>query len=88
MPIYEYVCAKCGEHMEVNQKISDAPLKKHSGGCGGKLTKLISANAFHLKGTGWYKTDYPKSGSGGAKKESPSSGGTETKTSSTTVKPD
>jgi len=78
MPIYEYVCEKCGEHMEVNQKMSDPPLTKHQGKCKGKLKKLISSNAFHLKGTGWYKTDYPKSGaagkSGGEKKT------TETKT--------
>jgi len=65
MPIYEYECQKCGEHFEVNQRISDAPLKKHGGGakCGGKVVKLMSANTFHLKGTGWYKTDYASSGS-------------------------
>jgi len=62
MPIYEYACQKCGEHFEVNQKMSDAPLKKHGGDskCGGKVSKLMSANTFHLKGTGWYKTDYAK----------------------------
>lgn len=60
MPIYEYKCIKCGEALEVMQKMSDPPLKRHNGAakCGGKLVKLMSSNAFHLKGTGWYKTDY------------------------------
>jgi len=42
MPIYEYRCGKCGETFEIIQKISDPLLKKHKG-CGGSLTKLISA---------------------------------------------
>ena len=61
MPIYEYECKKCGKTIEVIQKMSDAPLKKHAG-CGGTLTKLISAAGFQFKGTGWYVTDYAKSG--------------------------
>ena len=61
MPIYEYSCEKCGEVIERIQKFSDPPLKKHAE-CGGTLTKLISQSAFQLKGTGWYVTDYAKSG--------------------------
>src|SRR5436190_23676914 len=61
MPIYEYECAKCGKTIEIIQKMSDKPLKKH-GGCGGGLTKLISASGFHFKGTGWYVTDYGRKG--------------------------
>jgi len=59
MPIYEYECAKCGKTIEVIQKMSDKPLKKHAG-CGGSLTKLISASGFQFKGTGWYVTDYAR----------------------------
>src|SRR5207237_9670807 len=59
MPIYEYQCAKCGKTIEVIQKMSDKPLKKHEG-CGGTLTKLISASGFQFKGTGWYVTDYAR----------------------------
>ena len=57
MPIYEYECPKCGRIDEVLQKFSDKPLGrcKH---CSGKLHKLISHSSFHLKGTGWYVTDY------------------------------
>jgi putative FmdB family regulatory protein len=59
MPIYEYACKKCGKTIEVIQKFSDRALKKHQG-CGGALTKLISASGFQFKGTGWYVTDYAK----------------------------
>lgn len=70
MPIYEYKCQRCGRLSEVFQKSSDEPLSECT--CGGELKKLISLNSFHLKGSGWYVTDYgrPK---GGEKKTSPDS---------------
>jgi len=61
MPIYEYRCEKCDSHFEVIQKFSDKPLKFCSN-CKGRLTKLISQTSFQLKGSGWYVTDYAKSG--------------------------
>ncbi len=57
MPIYEYECTKCGKIEEAIQKFSDKPMTKCKH-CSGKLHKLISQNSFHLKGTGWYVTDY------------------------------
>lgn len=57
MPIYEYECTKCGEISEVWQKFSDPPITKCEK-CSGKVRKLISQSTFHLKGTGWYVTDY------------------------------
>jgi putative FmdB family regulatory protein len=57
MPIYEYECSKCGRVDEVIQKFSDKPLVKCKH-CSGKLHKLISHSSFHLRGTGWYITDY------------------------------
>ncbi len=63
MPIYEYECTKCGEFTEALQKFSDKPLTRCKN-CGGKLHKLISHSSFHLKGSGWYVTDY------GGKKDS------------------
>ena len=57
MPIYEYQCAACGQVVERWQKISDSPLAECPG-CGGSLHKIISSCAFHLKGSGWYVTDY------------------------------
>ncbi|MEI9813247.1 MAG: FmdB family zinc ribbon protein [Acidobacteriota bacterium] len=75
MPLYDYECAKCGVVFEVRQKFSDDPLKVHEG-CGGELTKLVSAPAFQLKGSGWYVTDYGRGGShGGALKAESSSSG-------------
>ncbi len=61
MPIYEYLCKKCGE-FEVTQRITDAPLAKCPT-CRAKVTKLISSTSFQLKGSGWYITDYGRSGS-------------------------
>ena len=57
MPVYEYECTQCGKVEEVIQKFSDKPLT-NCRRCGGKLQKLISQSTFHLKGTGWYVTDY------------------------------
>ena len=57
MPIYEYECKKCGRLTEALQKFSDPPMTKCES-CNGKMKKLISQNTFHLKGSGWYVTDY------------------------------
>lgn len=65
MPIYEYECTRCGEVEEIFQKISDKPLSKCKK-CSGKLHKLISHSSFHLKGTGWYATDYASKSSPGS----------------------
>lgn len=56
MPTYEYRCARCGEHLEVVQSFSEAPLTKHRG-CGGRLSKVLSPAGIVLKGSGFYKTD-------------------------------
>ena len=58
MPIYEYRCAACGHQDEHLQKVSDAPLAVCPS-CGKrKYQKQLSAAGFHLKGTGWYATDF------------------------------
>ena len=72
MPLYEYACNRCGKRFEVLQKFSDEPLKTHEE-CGGEVDRLLSAPAFQFKGSGWYVTDYAKSGS------SPANGSSETK---------
>lgn len=62
MPIYEYHCKACGQQVDVMQKFSDPPLKKCPE-CGkSKLEKVISAPSFHLKGGGWYVTDFKDGG--------------------------
>ncbi len=57
MPIYEYRCRKCNREFEVMQSISD-PEIKNCRFCKGPVTKLMSVSSFHLKGSGWYVTDY------------------------------
>lgn len=56
MPTYEYVCKKCGEHLEVFQSFNDKPLKKHKQ-CGGDLKKRFHASGIVFKGSGFYATD-------------------------------
>lgn len=58
MPIYEYKCEKCGHQLEVLQSISDQPLSVCPVCQEPSLNKLISSANFHLKGTGWYVTDF------------------------------
>jgi putative FmdB family regulatory protein len=65
MPIYEYRCGSCGHQGEFLQKISDDPIK-FCPTCGkDTFAKMLSAAGFHLKGSGWYATDF-KNGSKGA----------------------
>jgi putative FmdB family regulatory protein len=62
MPLYEYLCKKCGHRFERIQKFSDAPVKKCPE-CGGVVEQVLSAPAVQFKGSGWYVTDYPKKSS-------------------------
>ena len=60
MPIYEYECPDCGQRFEHMQKITEESLSSCPK-CGGQnVQRLVSASAFHLKGSGWYKNDYSK----------------------------
>lgn len=61
MPVYEYLCSSCGKTYEFTQRFSDKPIKACPE-CKGSLKKLISNTSFILKGSGWYKTDYPPTG--------------------------
>lgn len=62
MPIYEYRCERCGHEMETMQKMSDPALTTCPECKEEALRKLISAAGFHLKGSGWYVTDFKGSG--------------------------
>jgi putative FmdB family regulatory protein len=59
MPLYEYLCKKCGHVFEKIVKFSDKPIKKCPE-CGGSVEQTISAPAVQFKGSGWYVTDYAK----------------------------
>ena len=58
MPLYEYEC-EAGHRFEKILKFSDPPIETCPT-CGKPVHKLVSSPAFHLKGTGWYITDYAK----------------------------
>ncbi len=83
MPLYEYLCTSCGRTLEAFQSFGEAPLAVCDR-CGGPLKRLISAPAVQFKGSGWYVSDYGRSGSSpkssegekpaGGSKEAPSSG--------------
>jgi len=92
MPIYEYRCLDCGYQFELMQKFSDPPAEACTS-CSGTVQKLISRSAFHLKGSGWYVTDYGRNGSANGKAaskdgdtESSETKSSETKSSETTSK--
>jgi putative FmdB family regulatory protein len=57
MPIYEYQCDECGHQFEKIQGFS-GPHTLKCGLCGAKAKRVVSQCTFHLKGNGWYATDY------------------------------
>ena len=89
MPIYEYACKKCDGEFEVSQRITDEPLKRYlCPHCGKRtvVTKLISRSSFHLKGSGWYMTDYGKNGSKSSDSDDAKSGESKSETKSSESK--
>jgi putative FmdB family regulatory protein len=76
MPIFEYICENCGKEFELIVLASDNEIKTCKF-CQGPIRKKMSLTTFHLKGTGWYVTDY-----GGKKAPPCESEKTETKETS------
>ena len=61
MPTYGYRCSNCGHEFEIQQKITDQPLKTCPN-CEGKLAKILYPVGISFKGSGFYTTDYKGSG--------------------------
>ena len=59
MPIYEYICSKCGDLTEKRRTV-DSRDKPTPCDCGGTQDRIPSRTSFHLKGGGWYKDSYGK----------------------------
>lgn len=58
MPDYDYRCNACRHVFEKNQRIT-APAGANCPQCdSADCTRLISGGTFHLKGSGWYASDY------------------------------
>ena len=75
MPTYDYECKKCGHIFEMFQAISEEPLRECPK-CGAEVRRLIGGGAgIIFKGSGFYVTDNPKSGSDKKKRSSSSSEG-------------
>ena len=58
MPVYEYLCEKCGHEFEREQRITEDPIKTCPACRGRRVKKLISQTSFVLKGGGWYSDLY------------------------------
>lgn len=61
MPIYDYACEKCEREFEVEQRITEEPLKTCPQCKSRKVKRLISQTSFVLKGSGWYSDLYSSS---------------------------
>lgn len=68
MPLYEYLCDACGRKIELIQSFSEPPLTICDR-CGGTVKRLLSAPAVQFKGSGWYVSDYGRSGSAGTERK-------------------
>ncbi len=64
MPTYDYVCKECGHRFEAFQSMNDAVLTRCPECEAEALQRLIGAGAgLVFKGSGFYLTDYKKTGS-------------------------
>ena len=88
MPVYEYLCEKCGHEFEREQRITEDPVRRCPSCRALKVKRLISQTSFVLKGGGWYSDLYSSSKPGKAKdaaesKPSPTSSDSSAKAEST-----
>lgn len=77
MPIYEYLCEKCGHEFEREQRITEDPVKTCPQCRARKVRRLISRTGFVLKGGGWYSDLYSSAKPGAAKESDATGGGSE-----------
>jgi putative FmdB family regulatory protein len=63
MPIYAYRCTNCGLEKDFMRKVSDPVLTTCPSCSSEDFAKQLTAPSFHLKGSGWYASDFK----GGAK---------------------
>jgi len=63
MPTYEYVCRNCDHQFEAFHSIKDDPLSQCPSCGDNALRRLIGAGSgIIFKGSGFYETDYKRSG--------------------------
>jgi putative FmdB family regulatory protein len=61
MPIYEYACENCDSEFEVEQRITEDPIRDCPHCSSNQVKRLISKTSFVLKGGGWYSDLYASS---------------------------
>lgn len=59
MPMYEFVCSKCGKKFDDLVPLGTEEILCPK--CGGVANKVMSAPSFILKGGGWASDSYSKS---------------------------
>lgn len=82
MPTYVYECSSCSKTFEVEQRITEDPLKDCQCGTAGSLKRLIQPIAVMFKGSGFHINDYSASNGGSSAPAAP-----ETKSETCTGEP-
>lgn len=82
MPVYEYRCKECGQHLEVQQSFTDEPLTICEA-CGGPLRKVFGNVGISFKGSGFYKNDHGSRAKAGSSSSTSSESSSTSSTSST-----
>ncbi len=72
MPIHEYRCPAGHKTEKFFRKMSDAEVRTPCAVCGAVAERQMSGAGFAFKGSGFYLTDYGKSGSAAEKSKSAS----------------
>jgi putative FmdB family regulatory protein len=61
MPTYVYECSSCEQTFEVEQRITEDPLKECRCGASGTVKRVIQPIAVMFKGSGFHVNDYSSS---------------------------
>jgi putative FmdB family regulatory protein len=87
MPTYDYACENCGHKWDVEQKMSEDPIRKCPK-CGKlKAKRQITGGNFILKGGGWY-SDLYSSSSKSTKTSASDTGSSSSESTKTESKPE
>ncbi|MCW5935709.1 MAG: hypothetical protein KIT11_00175 [Fimbriimonadaceae bacterium] len=71
MPTYVYECKTCSKTIEVEQRITEDPLKDCDCGANGSLRRLIQPTAVLFKGAGFHINDYSGKPTANASEKAP-----------------
>ena len=74
MPTYEYRCAACGRRLEAVQKFTDPALTECPECHAAELRRVFGNVGVVLKGSGFYRNDNRRSGSGNGSSSSSEGG--------------